>query len=288
MGGSQSAKYSLMKSVIVIPTKNRLSGLLAAVNSVSAQSLKPDAILIVDQSSTNYAEILQLSLLKKNIDLYYHYRPEIRGLVEAKNFALRFCLTYDIVFFIEDDVVLDEHFIFEGIFSFKNNNAMIGCTGLDIKSNKGLLYSIFHKLLYTGDFSDSRPLLTYLTKRNVLKKCVVTRSISGGISAFKTGPLVKTGFETDLFFHYIEDKVLSFRLARDHGQNLLYFNPKMKLTHNTNTFRDSVSRIRVIDQTIDENKLFYTRYVQKTICNRLRINIILFKFELYKLIVKFI
>jgi GT2 family glycosyltransferase len=276
-----------MNSIVVIPTKNRLTGLLEAVNSVFTQFLKPNAILIVDQSNTNNSEIIQGAFSNTNINLFYHYRPEICGLVEAKNFSLRFCLKYDIIFFIEDDVVLDKYYIFEGISSFKKNKDMIGCTGLDIKSNRGLLYSIFHKLLYTGDFSDSRPLLTYLTKMNVLKQCVVTRSLSGGISAFKTSELVKTGFETDLYFHYIEDKVLSFRLARDYGKNILYFNPKMKLIHNYKTIKDSTSRVRVIEQTIDENKLFYSKYVQKTFLNYLRLEIIVFKFLLYKLIFKF-
>lgn len=265
-------------SVVVIPTKNRLSSLQNALNSLLRQTHKPDVVLVIDQSDLNNYNSLSHFNLVNGMNLNYHYKPELLGLVEAKKYALDFCTNYEILFFIEDDVVLEENYIYEGISAFLNNSNMIGCTGYDLNSQFGLLYSIFHKLLYSGDFSDSRPILFYLTRLHLLQKCVPTSSLSGGISAFRTDFLVKTGFDTENFFHFIEDKVISFRLQKAFGYNCLYYNPKMKLVHNTLRSSDYLSRVRMIEKTVIECKLFYTVYLNKTLSNIIHLNFIVFRF----------
>lgn len=92
---------------------NALSNLL---NSVTAQSLYPKEILIIDGSIDNSTELLFSRSEIKNL-FYYKVPPEHRGLTKQRNFGVsKVSSNTEVVCFLDDDVILDGMY-FENLLS---------------------------------------------------------------------------------------------------------------------------------------------------------------------------
>ena len=80
-----------MKISAVIPTKNREIDLVKAVVSVYNQTKIPEELIIIDQSdnSESYNSVKSLTKPSK-LKLIYIHEKKIKGLVEAKDYSLRF------------------------------------------------------------------------------------------------------------------------------------------------------------------------------------------------------
>lgn len=91
----------------VIATRNRPDDLLRTVESLVAQSVLPDELCIVDSSdATPSREAIEELCAEAGLPLDYHH-PAPRGLTVQRNVGID-RTKGDIVFFIDDDVKMDE------------------------------------------------------------------------------------------------------------------------------------------------------------------------------------
>ena len=215
----------------VIPTKNRPDDLIKAVASILIQTRLPDELIIVDQSPANESCALVNALMsgEARIKLVYIHDPLISGLVAAKQVAVaRAC--GDIVFFLEDDVILETDYIEQIEQGFADRPDMVGCCGLITNPpHQSAAYVIFFKLFHRGIFMDKRVgLYGRFTGRG--NKLVACEMLSGGLSAWRRDVFKVVSFDVANGFHMFEDIDFSTRVARSFGPRL-YLNPNARLEH---------------------------------------------------------
>jgi glycosyltransferase involved in cell wall biosynthesis len=221
-----------MKISVIIPTKNRHKDLQIALHSIFNQSLKPDEIILVDQSEqrlddkiiNNYSK-----LLGEYAQIKYLYDPSIKGLVDAKSVGVGIA-TGDIICFLEDDIVLEGDYFKELIDGFKECKKMVGCCGVVTNPPfTNLFYLFFHNLFHRGIFRDKRPsIFANYSKSQV--NLFASTTLSGGLSAWKCEVFENIKFDVLNGFHMLEDIEFSTRVA-DLYPNQLYINTKVRLAH---------------------------------------------------------
>jgi len=107
-----------MKLSLIICTYKRAEPLLKLLESVKAQSLLPDEILIIDGSPDD-----ETKQALNNIELpqlhYHKIRPEQRGLTKQRNIGIDLCSKdMAIVAFLDDDIALDKHYFKNLVLSY--------------------------------------------------------------------------------------------------------------------------------------------------------------------------
>lgn len=226
---------------VIIPTKNRPDDLMKAVQSVLEQTTLPLELLIVDQSLDNSSKALIYDLIKDRSDLIitYIHDQTISGLVAAKDFGSRIAKG-NIICFLEDDVVLDPHYIEELARGFTEFPNMVGCSGVitnhPIRSTiSKYIFNIFH----LGIFFDPRPQV-FEKYRELGDKLISSRKLSGGLSAWRCEVFKYVPFDLESGFHLFEDIDFSTRVADRYGEQL-YINPLARLEHHySQVNRDTV------------------------------------------------
>jgi len=99
-----------MKISAVICTKNRVQELMRCLKSLIAQSFPPDEVIIVDASDTEDAYLkIKEEFPKDSRFKYLHTKP---ALTYQRNVGVGNS-SGDIIFFFDDDTVLDKDFIKE-------------------------------------------------------------------------------------------------------------------------------------------------------------------------------
>jgi|APSaa5957512576_1039674.scaffolds.fasta_scaffold29146_2 GT2 family glycosyltransferase len=213
---------------VVIPTKNRATILLNNIQSILFQTIKPDQLVIVDQSDNDLSKIKILKLLQdSDIDLTYIHDKEILGLVDAKREGVLHC-KYNIIFFLDDDAFLEEDYFLEMLRGFKTQSDMIAScavvTNYPYTSNAiKLFYNIFHRGIFKGD-----RIGVYGKYSGNGHQLVQSNSLSGGCSAWKKEVFDNVRFDVVNKFHMCEDIDFSTRVAKHYG-NRLYINPNARL-----------------------------------------------------------
>jgi GT2 family glycosyltransferase len=216
---------------VIIPTLNRPSELMNAINSLCTQSRLPCELIIVDQSVDDLScRAVNIILSKfKQIKLIYIHDPKILGLVDAKRLAVNQACG-DIVCFLEDDVVLEPNYIYQIELGFTKNPNMIGCSGVITNPPKvNFLYKFLFVIFHKGIFKDNRIAVNgiYTGYSNSLIK---SDMLSGGVSAWRREVFDKVKFDVANGFHMFEDIDFSTRVARHYG-NQLFINPNARLAH---------------------------------------------------------
>ena len=215
--------------LVVIPTKDRWKRLVVALDSILSQKLLPTHILIVDQGQHSAFSELEKILKDTGIQFsYLHSYPET-GLVRAKRLAVE-SLQDDLICFLEDDVVLDKEFLEEIATTFKNKPEAFGVGGICRNSpGDNVAYVLLHGIFYLGMFRDSRPWITF--RRGKLgSRPVISRILSGGISAWRGEVLKAIPFIPEEGFHMMEDMHFCRKVTQRFGSRLL-INPKATLQH---------------------------------------------------------
>ncbi|HLF97486.1 MAG TPA: glycosyltransferase family 2 protein [Methylococcaceae bacterium] len=216
---------------VVIPTRNRPDDLGKAVASILAQSRLPDEFLVVDQSAGEESRTAVEALLSgvPRIRLDYIHDPRISGLVEAKQVAAGHA-TGEIVYFLEDDVVLETDYLEQIERGFAARPEMLGCCGIVTNPPRqppgyAPLFHLFHR----GIFRDPRVGLfgRFEGRGHSLIPCPV---ISGGLSAWRREVFAAVPFDVANGFFMLEDMDFSTRVARRFGPRL-FLNPNARLAH---------------------------------------------------------
>ena len=215
--------------LVVIPTRNRPSALVAALESVLAQSRPPSRILVVDQSAHPVKERLQQIVGEHGAPLtYLHVYPD-SGLVRAKRKAVE-SSQEELVCFLEDDVILDRKFLEELEKTLVTRPDALGVGGICRNSpRKNLVYAFLHKIFYRGVFLDSRPWIT-LRAGQESGPPIPSTILSGGISAYRRKVLKAIPFVPEEGFHMMEDMHFSRKVTERFGP-CLWINPQATLQH---------------------------------------------------------
>lgn len=221
-----------MKISVIIPTKNRPQDLLKAVASIIAQNRLPDELILVDQSDSD-ASRPEIGEMMGNaggsVRLNHIYDPRIRGLVDAKRVgALN--ASGDIVYFLEDDIILEPDYIEQIEQGFANHPKMVGCCGIITNSlPKPVGYEFIFHLFHRGIFRDIRVgLFGCFSGRG--HPLIASDFLSGGMSAWRREVFFAVPFDVDSGFHMFEDIDFSTRVAK-HFNSQLYINPNARLEH---------------------------------------------------------
>jgi GT2 family glycosyltransferase len=149
-------KTKKMKFSLIICTYMRPKSLLQLLQSVQIQSQYPDEILIIDGSTNRETELAVRD--NQFLNLYYFaVPPEHRGLTRQRNYGIeRVANAMEVVCFLDDDTVLEQHYFEEIINTFDSNTSISGVGGVAINENSWSLaepnkkYNKYRYFLWEG------------------------------------------------------------------------------------------------------------------------------------------
>lgn len=254
----------------VIPTKNRITDLIKTIKSINKQNVLPNELVIIDQSFNNYESRIK-SALKNNIKLKYFHEVAIKSLTQAKNFALK-KVSGDIIFFLEDDIILCKDFIINILKVFSYKKKLKGVCGILINERISFFKRYLKIIFYQGLFNDPR-----LKQWNNLegKEVILSDKISGGISAWKKKVFLKTKFDSKNKLHLFEDIDFSVRV------NKLWINSTAIVTSSQVVHKWSkINRnkdFKLLKMKIQESYIFYNKNSKRVI----KTDYLIFKFSLF-------
>lgn len=259
------------KQSVIICTKNRIDDLIPCLRSLAEQTVAPDELIIVDSSDvpikTNkiFVELFTEKHFPQVHLSYHHTKP---GLTFQRNRGIEKA-TGDLIYFFDDDVVLEKRYLEEMQSCFAINSDCIGGMGT-ITNIKPISFKYrWYRRLFglqrtfsSGNFTYSgMPMHPYGTTQ--FKKVSV---VGGCCMAFRKQALSEEKFDESFSgYCFMEDADIASRLANRHA---LFFNPKARLVHN----ESPVARDKIFDaaRMIIKNYsyLFFRNFYPK---NRLRI-----------------
>ena len=232
------------KLSLVIPTKNRANDLMTLVDSIMNQSLMPDELIIIDQSDTPKSKELVQNKLRdvSNPKLIYILDPNIKGLVDAKRYGTSIS-SHELVCFLDDDLILDDHFLKQIVKPFQFDTKILGSSGVFINfPMRSKLYSVMYSLFHKGIFSDPRPQV-FRKYEGYTNPLLSTNVLWGGITIWNVDVLKKVPFDNKNFLFMMEDFDYSAKVRKSLGNNF-FINPNARAIHN----HSDVNRASETDQ----------------------------------------
>lgn len=238
-----------MKVSVVICTKNRVQELRQCLKSLIAQSFPPDEVIIVDASDTEDAYLK----IKEEFPRfkYLHTKP---ALTYQRNVGVGNS-SGDLVFFLDDDIMLDKDFVKEIVKIFekdseKNIGGVMGNI-INIQKPKTMLgklranlYLLVRRIFLLPSVGNGRfqssGCPTFIQDAEEIKNVEV---LSGGLTAYRKEVFKDLKFDEDfLDAHlYTDDEDFSCRVSRKY-QNV--HTPYAKLVHNPSPIGRVSSYIR--------------------------------------------
>lgn len=235
-----------LKISVVIPTLNRPKDLQVAVKSILDQTYPPSELIIVDQSidSDSYNIIQELySLLKPIPKLIYIHNTSIKSLVEAKNFGVSKS-NGDIVSFLEDDEELNSNYLENILKVFKENDHILGCSGVVSNIRRSLLYRVAFKVFHRGMFDDKRLDIVKYIDCDGDGDLIFSTHISGGLSSYRKEVFDVIKFDLKNNFFYCEDIDFSMRASDHFGLERFVISTNVCLRHYMSPINRDVLRPR--------------------------------------------
>ena len=250
------------KISVIIPTKNRMEDIKRCLGSISAQTLLPDELVVVDSSDTEELKSWLDSFchsrfsvpLKLNFNFKYIHTKV--GLTKARNTGLDNS-SKDIVIYVDDDVVLDKDCIKEIVHVFDNDLekrvGIVFCQSIkpvakaDFLNFKKVLEignHIFATLFFLGGPSNKGKFLisghpTFIRPNSGGDKIIKVETPTADIYALRreTGNEFRWDDELPGEF-YGDDNDLAYRVSRKY-QNI--YNPRAKMIHKPSLIRPTQS-----------------------------------------------
>ncbi len=137
-----------LRCAIIVCTKNRKEDLAITLQSVFQQSILPDALIIVDDSTGDETEkfIRDLTVPASIPIQYIHSHPPHAGLPAARNTGIRHVpASADLVLFLDDDVSLDSGYLESILMVFDEDPALTGTCGLI--TGESITRPVYQKIL---------------------------------------------------------------------------------------------------------------------------------------------
>ena len=125
-----------MRSGLIICTYQRPEAILKLLRSVNEQTRYPDQILVVDGSFDDHTKnVLQQQEFPKLE--YFKAGKEDRGLTRQRNFGIsKLDPQMDIVFFLDDDVILSPNYFEEILGTYQSFPQALGVSGYTVNETK--------------------------------------------------------------------------------------------------------------------------------------------------------
>ena len=233
------------KISVVIPTKNRFHDIIKCIESILVQTSLPDEIVIVDASDTrDLKSEIEHQFFEKIKITYIHSKP---GTNLQRNIGIgRSC--GDIVFFLDDDVILDKEFVKEIVNVFENDKEKTigGVCGdpINIKNQKAIS-KILDDIFFLSESGNAKFRLsgfpTYLYGTN---KIANVEFLPSGMTAFRREVLNDFTWDENLAgpsgYCYMDDIDFSFRVSRKYKN---VYTPHAKAIHKSSP----VARDKIYD-----------------------------------------
>jgi glycosyltransferase involved in cell wall biosynthesis len=221
-------------------TKNRVQELIGCIKSVIAQSLSPNELIIVDAGDTEKAYLkIKEEFPQDSRFKYIHTKP---ALTYQRNIGVRNS-SGDIIFFLDDDIVLDKDFIKEivKVFEKDSEKRIGGVMGniVNIQRPKTMLsklranlYLLVRRIFLLPGFGNGRfrssGCPSFIQDAKEIKN---VEFLSGGLTAYRKEVFKDLKFDEDfLDVHlYTDDEDFSYRVSRKYRN---VYTPYAKLVHN--------------------------------------------------------
>lgn len=274
-----SAPLKLQKQCsisIVIPTYNRPKDVRELLDSILKQTELPNEIIIVDDSIISETEEIvnemKPSLSNKKIDIIYKRGDpnSKKGICLARNLGNLYA-TGDIVFFIDDDVVLDRHYIEEILKVYEQKTGAKGVQGDIGHPNFSMFFHAVNKIfsLYYPEKGKCRVLRSGgLTFPYALTETTECDWISGTNSTYKKEVLRKFQWDEKLGEYSLYDDVdLSLNVSK-HYPHSLYITPRAKIVHKVSSSGRRNLKIDAYIRTIYPI-YFFNKNIEKKARNKL-------------------
>ena len=190
---------------VVVPNYNKSEYLAKCVESIEGQTLKPDAVIIVDDASTDDSKKVIDRLTKKYPDVKAHYKPRNTGVSNTRNMGLSFVDTEYVTFIDADD-----HYCNKEKLSLE----------MTLQKEKGgdiIAYSVTDFVTPEGRHIMKKKAGSYYLKGNVYDDLLITRKWDSVMRDYvvRTETLRKAGGYNEKRSLF-EDYELLLILARDH------------------------------------------------------------------------
>jgi GT2 family glycosyltransferase len=241
---------------IIIPTKDRPDELNRFLTSLDDQTLFPDELVVVDSSIDNLTfEVIQNK--KANTAYKIKYISSSPGGSYQRNIGFRSSIG-DLLFFFDDDVVLDSDYIATVVETYKalGKRPIGGVTGKIMNyaaSPKGY-DKLLKKIFFLSDYGNGRVKLSGFPSLRIDDVPSYIDIMSGCNMSLPREVFSKFLFDEILTgYSYMEDVDISCRIRKKY---LLFYQPKAKLSHYPNTYKKYDSKILRKKMTQNHKYLF--------------------------------
>ncbi len=222
---------------VIIPTKNRLNDLKLTVETLLAQTVLPDQLVIVDQSSGDESqrEIHRLmdeahQAFGDRPELNYVHNASITGGAQARNRAMQIA-DCAIWLFLDDDVCLEANFIEELLSAYRRFPAAAGVSGIVTNYNLPPWPArAWRSLFVRGPFHDDRQPIYWNSFRLRASDPVPVSRFGGGLMSFRADAVGGVQFDENL--SGVSDGEDVDFCAHLKAGSLLLITPKARLVHN--------------------------------------------------------
>lgn len=216
---------------VVVPTKNRPQETARMLASLRAQPTLPLEVIVIDQSAAPYA-------LEPFAELVHVHDPGVAGAAAARNRGTDLARG-EIVFFIDDDVVLESDCVREVALAFGAHPALVGaqCQIHNPWDDRPLSLYDVSTFIFEQGFFNPRP----ARKRGR----AVPRLIDGLASAFRRDLLLRERFDDGLpGYSLAEDWDLTKRVSR-HGDLAILRDARVRHLHSPVNRHDPAAYARL-------------------------------------------
>ena len=222
---------------IIIPTKNRLTDLTLTVETLLAQTILPDQLVIVDQSSGDQSERAVRNLLAQapqavrgRVRLDYVLNPAITGGAQARNRAMEIA-EGAIWLFLDDDVCLESDFIEQLLAAYGQFPAAAGVSGIVTNYIHPPGAALAWRTLFVrGPFHDDRQPVYWDAARLRGAAPVPVSRFGGGLMSFRAEAVRSVRFDENLS-GVSDGEDVDFCAHLKPGA-LLLITPQARLVHN--------------------------------------------------------
>ena len=240
-----------LTSSVIICTRNRLNDILSLFSSLKEQTIKPTEIIIIDSGDRPLNEHVAFSNMFTKTTfpttqlVYKHTKP---GLTYQRNVGIS-CASGDIIYFFDDDVVLQKNYLHEMNKTFVENSSYAGGMGtvINIGPPPSWRFKLFRKIfLLPRDYASGRFTLSGMPTHAYGTTAFKAVEVLGGCGmAYRSPVFKKNMFDEKLYgYAYMEDGDMARRVSYE---SPLFFNPAARLSHyNSPENRDAIVKNRAM------------------------------------------
>lgn len=279
----------MLKFSLIIPTYNRPQQLADCIDSILKQTILPDEVVIVDDgelSDRHYEKVCQ----EKGVHTIY-VKKDKPGLTASRNMGISLA-SGDIVFFLDDDVILFPDYIEQILAAYDDNTSGVGglIENTPPVTFKSRLRWFFEKMFFlsgneAGKVLPSGFCTEYSVAGHLIHDIEQVDFLMGGVMSFRREVFNEFAFN-DKYNQYGagEDKDFSYRVSLKH---VIKINPKARLYH-MEVAHMKPDCLKLTRMFLIGHYLFFRDYLKKGWWSWFYFHYALFGYTLMKLVYLFV